>query len=65
MGRSDVSLLKYIAPVLDGPQLFNKDAAIQSGVRNIIKCDPPRYTQVPGFALELDPITSKPELEDM
>jgi hypothetical protein len=60
MRPCDVSFLKYIAPNLNGQALSNSVAATHSGTRNQVSCDPPLYTQAPGFAFELDPIASKP-----
>jgi hypothetical protein len=60
MRPCDVSFLRYIAPGLNGQALLDSVVDTQSGTRNVVKCDPPLYTQPPGFAFELDPITSKP-----
>lgn len=60
MGPDDVSFLRYIAPSLNGQALLDGVVATQSGARNVVKCNPPSYTQAAGFAFDLDPITSKP-----
>ena len=60
MGQTDVSFLNYIAPVLSGPELSDRVTATQSGTRSMVKCNLPRYTQAPGFAFELESVTSKP-----
>lgn len=60
MRPCDVSFLRYIAPGINDQALMDNVVATQSGAREVVKCDPPLYTQAPGFAFELDPITSKP-----
>lgn len=57
-----VAFLNYIAPSLNGPAVLDNVAATKAGARKIINCEPPLYAQAPGFAFELEPISSKPTL---